>query len=465
MMGVAMPGIAPTGEAAPLAAPARPPEPLPPPSHARRQATLQLPVQYVPPPDPLQEMPAPLPPRIVRSKGGLPLALVGLVTAGLVVVGGAAIAILWKSAPPIAAQPHSTPEGKDILHLTCDARSCRDGTVVTLDGAKATFASGAADLPLTQPLRVGDNTLPLIVDRPGMGRDETLKLVVPVAYRVRPDVTTMAGAHPSITIRVQARPGTDVRIDDKVVALDANGSGAYAVDESAATEGPADESRVVSADVPYVVVQKSGVRDQGLASARVAVAPLRVDAPGMRAVVDDGRVLIAGRAAKGSTVTVDGVAASVGADGSFEATVAVDAPGDHAIEVRASTASLMPRTVHPVITRVANLADAARQFEQEHPIGYDAVMSDLAGSTGRTIVVTGEVVEARSWGHRTIVLVDDKRGCAQPPCRTRVIVGRELATSHGETVSAYGVVARAFTAPDGRSVPEVEAQFVVRARR
>jgi hypothetical protein len=469
MLGVAMPGIAPTGEPRQPPPPPPPPpslaEPPPRPAPPRREATLAVNVPYVPPPAPLPDIPAPLPPRIVRRAGGLPLAVVGLITAGVVLVGGVTIALLWRSAPPISAQARSGADGKDVLHLSCDPKSCRDGTAVTLDGVKASFVAGEAELPLSQPLRVGDNTLPLVIDRPGMGRDETVKLIVPVAYRVRADVTTMTAPRPSITIRVEAHPGTDVRIDDKPVALDASGTGAYAVDETAATEGPADESRVVAVDLPYVVVQKNGTNERGTASARVAVAPLRVDAPGMRAVVDDGRVLLAGRAAKGSSVTVDGTPVAVAADGAFETTLAFDAPGDHSVEVRAGTAALMPRTVHAVITRATSLTDAAKQFEQQHPIGYDAAMADIPGKAGQPMVVSGEVLDARSSGHRTLVLVDDRRGCARSPCLARVIVGREVALSHGELLNAYGTVGRAFTTPAGQTVPEVDAQFVTRTKR
>jgi hypothetical protein len=427
-------------------------------------ATVALKVPYVPPPEPLKDEPAPLPPRIVRKKG-VPIALVGVISAALVLIGGIAIALLWRSGPPITAQPRSATDGRDLLHLSCDPKSCADGTVVTLGSARAVFAAGEADLALAEPLRIGENTLTLVIDRPGMGRDESLKLVVPVAYRVRADVSTMYGPRPSITIRVEARPGTDVRIDGKPVPLDASGVGAYSVEESLATEGPADESRVVSIDLPYVVVQKGGVTEKGTASARIAVAPLRVDAPGMHAVVDESAALVAGRAAKGSTVTVEGQPVPIGPDGAFEATVPLGELGDHSVEVRAGTAALMPRRVHALITRVANLSDAAKQFEQQHPIGYDAAMADIAGKTGQPIVVTGEVLDARSSGHRTLVLVDDRRGCAKGPCLSRVIVGRDMPLAHGDVVSAYGLVARAFSAPNGQTVPEVEAQFILRVKR
>ena len=126
-------------------------------------------------------------------------------------------------------------------------------------------------------------------------------------------------------------------------------------------------------------------------SARVAVAPLRVDAPGTRAVVDEDKVLVAGRAAKGASVTVDGAAVTVGPDGAFETTVPLR--GRRATtrsRCAAAAGALMPRTVHVAVTRVASLADAAKEFEQQKPLGYDAAMSDIAGKTGQPIVVDGD---------------------------------------------------------------------------
>ena len=426
--------------------------------------TLPLQVQYVPAPAPLEDMPAPPPPVVVR-KGGVPLTMVALIIAGILLVGGVVIALLWKGATPITAQARATPEGNDALHLVCDVKNCPDGTVATLATSKATFAAGQADLALATPLHLGDNEFALQVTRPGVGRDETMKFVVPVAYRVRADVTTMSGPKPTITIRVEAKTGTDVRVDDKPIALDANGAGAYAVDESAATEGPADESKVVSLDLKYVVTPKGGAAETGTVSARVAVAPLRIDAPGTRAIVEEDHVLFAGRGPKGATVTVDGNPVTVAADGSFETTVPLPAQGDHIVETHGGTASLMPRTVHVTVTRVASLADAAKTFEQQSPIGYDTAMADIAGHTGQSIVVDGAVIDARGSGHRTLVLVDDRRGCTKRPCLARVVLGRDLALVRGDLLHAYGVVARSFTTPAGQTVPEVETLFATRTKR
>jgi len=466
MLGVALPGIAPVrpGEATPAPAPVVRSPPASDRSRQNPQHALTSTVALVAAPAPLVDVPAPPPPRMVR-KTGVPLVAVALVTGGLVLVGGVMIALLWRGAQPISAQPHASPDGKDVLHLTCDSNNCKDGTAVELDGVKSTFTAGESDLTLAQPLRVGDNPLALHVARPGLGRDEIVKLVVPVAYRVRADIATMSAARPSITIHVDALPGSDVRVDGKSLPLDASGVGVYALDQAAAAEGPADESRVIAIDVPYVVTPKGGASQTGTVSARVVVAPLRVDAPGTRGIVDDDHVLIAGRAAKGAGVTVDGVPAPVGADGSFEATVALNAVGERVIDVRGGTAALTPRTVHVSMKRVLSLADEARAFEAQKTVGYDTAMHDLSASSGQPIVVDGEVFEARGSGHRTLVLIDDRRGCAKGPCLARVVVGRDLTLAHGDILYAYGKVVRAFTTPSGQSVPEVEADFVLRAKR
>jgi hypothetical protein len=427
--------------------------------------TVPIAVVGIPLPQPLQEVPAPPPPRIVRKKG-VPLATVGLIVGGLLLAGGATIALLYKGPPPIHGIARSSADGKDLLHLSCDAKSCADGTTVAEpDGAKATFAAGEADLPVSKPLRIGENDLSLVIDRPGMGRDETVKLHVPVAYRVRADVTTMTQAHPAITVRVEAVPGTDVRIDDKPVALDVEGTGAYVVDESAATEGPADESKPVSVDAAYVIAPKGGTPEKGTASARVTVAPLRVDAPLPHAIVDQGRVVVAGRAAKGATVTLDGAAVTVGPDGAFEGAVAIDAPGDKTIEVRAGTPTLMPRTVHLLVSRAASLADAAADFEKKTLVDYDTAMRDVQATVGQPMIVDGAVVGVSSGGRRTLLLVDDKRGCSKGPCLVRVIVvGGDTPPAMGDKLRAYGTVARSFSNA-GKTLPEVEAQFVVRPSR
>jgi hypothetical protein len=470
MLGVAMPGIAPLRASEPVATGAPPAGPAPAyaasapvqaPQRARAPA-LGSTVALVAAPAPLEEIAAPPPPRIVKA-GGIPLVTVASIMGGLVLVGGVAFALLWRQPPPISAQPKAAPDGKDVLHLTCDPASCKDGTIATLGAVKATFAGGEAELTLAEPLRIGDNDLSLQIERPGLGRNEAVKMVVPVAFRVHADITTMTATHPAITIRAEALPGSDVRIDGKPVALDASGVGSYAIDETAATDGPADESRTISVDVPYVVVPKGGKAQNGTVSARLAIAPLRVDAPGTRGVVEEDHVLVAGRAAKAATVTVDGAPVAVGPDGSFETTVSLPL-GDRVVDVRGGTASLMPRTAHVALRRVASLADEAKALEAKKPMGYDAAMADLTAGAGQPIALEGEVFESRGSGHRTLVLLDDRRGCAKGACIAKIVIGHEVKLARGEGLRVYGTLTGG--SPYGsQTVPEVAADFVLRSKR
>jgi hypothetical protein len=461
ILGVATPGIAPL----------RPGEVSEPASMAAPVATKRYPSGppaspsdgIVPAPPPLTDLPAPSSALVVRRRG-VPIAAVALTAGALLLVGGIAIAWLWRAAPAMTAQARVSPEGDDVLHLHCDPRSCKNGTTVQLDTAQAKFMEGETDLALGRPLRVGENPLLLRVDRPGWGRDEVVRLTVPVAFRIRADVSPMSAPSPSIVIRVETVAGSDVTLDGKPLALDREGIGSYAIDETAATEGPADESRVLAVDVPYVVTPKGAAAEKGSVSARVVVAPLRVDAPGAHAVVDRDRVLVAGRAAKGATVTIDAEPVAVGPEGAFETTVALPALGERILQVRGGTGALIARTVRVGVKRVRNLAAEAKAFERQKPVGYDAAMGNLPAG-GEPIVVEGELVESRVSGHHTLLLVDDRRGCAKGPCKVRVVVQQDVTFARGAIVRACGRVAHPFATPTGQMVLEVDADFVLQTKR
>lgn len=462
MLGVATPGIAPLhpGERPAVESPAT--VPGTPPTRARVAPEARI----VPPPEPLSEIPAPLPPKEV-PKRGIPLATVALVLGVLVLVSGITVVLVLRGSAPITAGARSSSEGKDVLLLHCDPRSCRDGTTASVDGVQATFASGEAEVTLPEPLHVGNNPLSLRIDRPGIGRDEVVSVIVPVAYRIRADVSTMDDAQSRIVVHVEALPDSAVTIDGKHVALEPSGVGELAIDESSATHGPADESRVVAVDVGYTI-QPPGAGTlpaKGTVSARVSVAPLRVDVPGEHAVFENDRFILAGRAAKGASVTIDGAAVQVNADGSFESTVPLPTSGERAIEVRGRTAVLAPRTIDIHVKRVGSLAAEAKDFEHQRTLGYDAAMTDLAAAIGQPMVVEGDIIESRTAGHRTVVLVDDRRGCATGPCLARVIVAGDPAATHGKTIRAFGSVSRPYSSSPGQTVPELEAAFVLPSKK
>jgi hypothetical protein len=456
VLGVAVPGIAPLSpDLAPsfgYDAPVRP----------KLANTALAQIAVLPPPAPYADDSVPPPPPARRDIKGVPFALVAGLVGGLVVIGGAAVFFLKPSAPPILAQPRLDAQGSEILHLVCD--NCADGTTASLDGAKATFSGKEADLRLSKSLEVGANDLVLQIDRPGAGRDEAVKLSVPLGFYVRADLTDIASAPPVIAVRVAAAPGTQVTVDGKPLALDDSGKGTYKLDVTGDTDGPSGEVRIVDKKIPYVVTPKGAPAQSGTVSARIGVATLRLDEPSLHAVFDTGAFMLAGQTAPGATLTIDGQPATVAADGSF-AVAHPTANGETPIVLRTTVQGRAPRTVHLTVKKVASLGAEARAQEGMPLLTYDKIAQDIAGAAGLRAVVAGEVAEARVSGHQTIALVNDTRGCKRGPCLVRVVAPEDARLARGQSVRAYGVVTQAVTTPSGKTIPELSADFVVSGAR
>lgn len=473
MLGVAIPGIAPT---APGAAAAPGGQFAPglqgqgtqgqagaPPGRIRVAHTAIGEVPVLPLPAPyVDDVSMPVAP-VRQQKSGVPIAVVVAIVAGLVLVGGLLIFLLKPGAPPISGQPRLDAQGNQILHLVCE--NCPDGTTVELDSAKATFKAKEADLPLAKPLEVGENDLVLKVDRPGTGRDEQVKLPVPLGFYVRADLSDIAAKPPVITVRVAAAPATVVTVDGKPLPLDASGKGAYALDVTSDTDGSTEEVRVIDKKIPYTVTLKGGPAQSGTVSARIAVVPLRLDEPSLHAVIDSNAFVVAGQSAAGATVTIDGKPVSAQADGSFAETHTAASTGDTSLEIRATAQGRAPRTVHLTVKKVASLAAEAKAADVTPRATYDEIAPDIASKAGQPAVLAGEVVEARVTGHQTVALINDTRGCKSGPCLARVVAPEDAKLARGGSVRVYGTVTRAVTTSAGKTVPEIAADFVVAGKR
>jgi hypothetical protein len=458
MVGVAAPGIAPLNPG--VASPSQPPH-----GGMMSQLASTAPAagpSIVPMPPPfVADEPIPEAPRR-KHKKGVPIGVVAAIVGGIVLVGGGLIALLYRGAPPISAHPKLDAQGNEALHLRC--ASCKDGTVAELNGAKTTFHANEADLGLTKPLDVGDNAIALNVRRPGASHDDVVSLVVPVAFRIRADLSDIGAKPPVITVRVGAAPGAEVNVDGKPLTLDATGHGAYALDVSADTEGLTEELRVIDRKIPYTVALKGAAPESGVVSARVAVVPVRLDSPSSHAVIDGASFVVAGQTQAGGSVTINDQPVTMSPDGTFAQTLAASAPGEVPVDIRAVAPSRAPRTAHLTVKRVASLEAEARAADATPLLGYDAVAADIGAKIGQRVVIAGEVLESRASGHQVIALIDDHHGCAKGPCLARVTAGDDaVKLPRGAAVRAYGRVTRAVTTSNGKTVPEVEADFVVPA--
>jgi hypothetical protein len=446
MMGVAAPGIAPV-HTAQSAATAQPPAPRGQPRKA---------VEIAPKPAPLVDDEPDLGPAPQRVKRGVPFGVVAGVVGMLVAAVGVAAFFILRSVP-LVVQPGLDAQGHERLHLHCE--TCQDGTVAELEAARAVFQGKEADLQLASPLKVGNNPLTIHIDRPNLGRDESVQVIVPVAFRIRADLSDLSAARPAILVRVEAVSGTEVQIDGKPVPLDASGSGVYSTDISSETEGASDELRLIDRVIPYAVTPKSGVAENGKLTVRVGIVPLRLDAPGLHAFVDGRTFRLAGRTARGGSVTANGTPVHAEPDGTFAQAFDIPSPGDLSVEVRASAPQLAPRTAHLVVRRVDHLADEAKAREKVPEATYDAIAADIPGAVGKGTIVEGDVAEVRTTPAQTVAIVDDARGCARAPCLVRVTYGGDMPFKHGDIVRVYGRVTRA-VAYGSSTVPEVEADFI-----
>ncbi|HEY1958694.1 MAG TPA: zinc-ribbon domain-containing protein [Polyangiaceae bacterium] len=462
MLGIAMPGIAPLhsqpGTAPPAVAP--PQAPL-----ARTMVLEQAPI--VPAPAPLAREAAPAAP-VVVARRGIPLALVAVLALLLVVGVGGAILYFSRGAPPMTATAKVSADGKEELHLVC--AGCPDGTKATWQSHTATFAKNEADLELPSPLAIGDNRFDIALDRPGVGRDETVKLVLPLAYRIRGDLSGIGATPPVVRVDVEALPGSTVTVDGKPVALDASGKATLTYDVTADTTGAADETRTIERKMPYEVVGKDAKKSTGEVAIRVAVLPLHVDAPTASLVTDQATLWIAGKTAKGAVVTANGKSLAVDADGSFEGPIDL-AAGEQPIAIRTAPAGdastkAAPRSATLTIKRVASLADEAATLEKTAALDAAALTRDPTAAEGQSTAIAGPVVDARATHHRTALLVDDKRGCAKgASCLVRVDYGGDLDIRAGDTIDAFGVATKPIATSDGKTVPAVLASIVRKTKR
>jgi len=475
LLGVATPGIAP---AAPGAAPAPAQGPAVAPRTNRTLLGVTGPGKDTRPaqgPDPLApgvltaafKIPAVLPlpaapqqaalpeaPEIA-PKRGLPMApVVGGIAVALA-LGGVGLFFALKSAAPLTAQGRVDEAGKEALATHCP--SCPDGTKLTLGAAAATVKGGEAVIPLAAPLALGPNDFDIQIDRPAGGRDETVRLRVPVSYRVRADLASLAADPPSIVVKAEAVPGATVEIDGKPVSLTAGkGEASFPLGEE--TTGPADESKVIDKTLPFKVTLTSPSRTEGgTLPVRVRVVPLHLDAPGHHAVLaGSGACKLTGQTVVGGKLTVNGADTPLGSRGEFAAEVPCAEVGKHAVAVVAHMPGFAARKAVVTLTKVVSLEAEAKVWESKPLAPADALAKPE--SVGKPAVLEGELVEARTVNGLTVALLDNRRGC-KSGCMVRVLYGGAEPLVKSQSYKVFGVVTRTLTA-DGKTVPEVDVAFV-----
>lgn len=450
MLGVAMPGIAPTG-----AAPRSPVSPNAMTNWQPQPAPVALPPRPLAPED---EAPPEAPALARRS--GVPIVAVVAILAVLLLVGGGAIVMMLGRGTPLVARPELDEQGKEAVRVTCDA--CADGVVVGIGPQKAPLKGHTALVTLAEPLAVGDNRLVVRLERGG--KTEDVKVTVPVAFRIRADLTTLTSRPPVITVRVEAAAGTQATIDGKALAIDATGKGSYAIDVSSETKGTSDDTKVLDKKIPFVITTRTGKAETGTLTAKTPIVPLHVDAPLAHTTVADDSVTVAGQTTPGATVTLDGRPVAVDDKGVFVHSEKLLHDGETAFEIVAQSGQLAPRSATVRVVRVGSLEALAKELDGQAPLALPALLGDVGAIAGKLVAIEGEVVDARPAPSQSIFLVDVKKGCDRGECLVRVVAAGDVKLAKKDTIRVYGRATKAVTS-GGKTVPEVEADFYLKARR
>lgn len=382
-----------------------------------------------------------------------------LVTAPVLLVGGVAAALLLRAGPPLAVDARADASGKDVLHVTC--KTCPDGTKLAGPaGAAAIVQNGEADMTLAEPLKVGQNALSIAIDRPE-GRDETVKLDVPVSYRIWADINALQDAQPAIRVEIEAVEGTTVNVQGKPVPLTPKGRTSHRVDVQQQLVALPRESKAFESEIPYTIAPPGGAPHQGKLSVRVGVTPLAIDSPPSSLITDQPTFLLAGSTSKGGGLQVAGAAITVGGDGTFRQHMKISAPGSTEIEVRASTNGAAPRLARLKIKLVTNLQAEGKELEGQRREGYGDVTGKGDEAASTLVAWRGEVLSTSTQQNQTIAIVEVSSGCSKKPCRARVVAPPGPALSTGDKVGVYGRVTGMVSAGDAK-LPNIEAELLLK---
>jgi hypothetical protein len=398
------------------------------------------------------------------AKRHIPLvAAIAMVCAAGLFAAALVVWLFYHGHGPIEAHATALADGSEKLELTCAA--CEDGSVARLDAAAATFTGKHASLPLSRPLKVGENpmTITLVSAR---GKQSFVDISVPVAFRVRGDTSGLDAPTPELRVLVSALPGSAVTVDGRPLPLNAAGEGSYAIDVSALVTGFDASTKSLERTVPYAVTPPNSVTQEGTVTLQSGITPLVIDAPGPAVVLEASNFVLAGRTAKAGALTVGDRPITVDPTGRFAQMMNVSAPGETTIVLRATSKDSAPRLFPLRVRRVDSLAREADRLRPRATSNYAAIAEQTETKRGWAVAFDGTVVDARTENYSTIAVMDVQGGCARPPCLARISYGAPFSLARGDKFSAFGAVDGVVDGPrTGSKIPQIRADFLLKASK
>lgn len=453
VLGVARPGIAPLnpGQAKAATAPVATPAPAPQPVTGAAPGGALVNWQHV-------SQPAPASPRRPSQRRISLAATLAIVGAAVLLVMAVLAFVMLRGHGSVTARGKLDAQGNELLELTCS--ECPDGTKTWIDTGPVAFQSSKATLKLKTPLKVGDNPIVLVLERPGRSREE-IALALPIEFRVRGSTEQLAQDSPKVSVLASVRAGTQLEVDGKPVAADPNGSVRFDYDVASELTGPEATVKTLQRNVPYKATPSSGTAETGEVQIRIGITPLVVDAPGSSIVVGSKDVVIAGRTAPGAVLQIGAQVVALDPEGRFVSRQTLST-GENSFMVRSTLKDHAPRLVKVGVRRSDNLDREAALARSMTQTSYAEAAKQGDASAGRSIWLSGQLFDERHDGYTSVLLVDVKDGCKKGPCLAKVVYGVQLDLDKGRQLKAFGKVVRFVDGPrTGERIPEVRAELVV----
>lgn len=452
VLGVARPGIAPLnpGQAKPQAAPV--PQAAPPPASA------PAPVAWNPAPPPSARVEGPVSPRPPQARRISLTATLAIMGAAVLLVMAVVAFFMLRGHGSVTARASLDGKGNEVLELSCS--ECPDGTKTWIDTSPVAFKGGKAALSLQAPLKVGENPIVLVLERPGRSREE-IALSLPIEFRVRSSTEELAQDTPKVSVLASVLAGTKLEVDGKPVTPDPSGVVRFDYEVGTELTGPEASVKTLERVVPYKAVSATGAVQSGQVEIRIGVTPLIVDAPGASIIVGEKEIVLAGRTAPGSVLKIGAQTITLDPEGRFVSKQSL-APGENSFTVRSTLKDHAPRLVKVAVRRSDNLEREAALARSMAQTSYAEVLRAGDAAIGRSVALEGQLFDVRHDGYTSVLLVDVKQGCKKASCLTKVIYGVESSLEKGREIKAFGKVLRFVDGPrTGERIPEVRADLVV----
>lgn len=434
LMGVALPGIAPTHDRPPAFQPAPAFQPPPQPSPPQPRSS-----------EPLVAAGVPRPSR-------LPAILLGLVA--LASIAGAVLyLVLRPSAPPALTSAIEGDENAPKLVVKC--ATCADGSSIDLGGKSASFKGGAATIALApKDLKVGRNVFRGKVVPQGKAPQD-VELDVAVPYRVHPSLAPLEKGESRIDVVFELAD------DQKAVLVD--GKKLTGKTHSVEIPPPTEEARVFDKTVHYEVQPKSGNAVKGSLKLSIPYSTLRIGLPGRRAFAIGEELEVSGHTAAGGTVDVEDTTLTADDTGLFKGTVKIG-KDDTELRLRAYSSKLAPRELSLPIAHAKDAAEVVTILRAEAKTPFAQVAEKPEDHVGAVVSVKLVVAQTKEEDGRAIGVGDTQ--CGAPKCpAVRVLMPPGATAAKGDALEVLGVVTRALPVEQGKATAvEIDASILIRAK-